>query len=143
MANWFEVRAGTMTEAEARAYFGRPTLSEAIQPGETGAMRLRLSCLIRWPSPAAFKTPSRAGDKPHVPSEPRSLIGSAWGGSTRIRSTARLREKSGVSRWPSVPRCEHHSNLRSQLIPNLGKLFPSHDGHLNNRQHNRYARVLA
>ena len=74
MANWFEVRAGTVTEAEARAYFRRPTLSEAIQPGETGAMRLRLSCLIRWPSPAAFKTPSRAGDKPHVPSEPRSLI---------------------------------------------------------------------
>ena len=26
MANWFEVRAGTMTEAEARAYFGRPTI---------------------------------------------------------------------------------------------------------------------
>jgi tetratricopeptide (TPR) repeat protein len=26
MANWFEVRAGTMTEAAARAYFGRPTI---------------------------------------------------------------------------------------------------------------------
>jgi len=25
MANWFEVRAGTMTEAAGRAYFGRPT----------------------------------------------------------------------------------------------------------------------
>jgi len=26
MANWFEVRAGTITEAAARAYFGRPTI---------------------------------------------------------------------------------------------------------------------
>lgn len=25
MANWFEVQARTMTEAEARAYFARPT----------------------------------------------------------------------------------------------------------------------
>jgi hypothetical protein len=26
MANWFEVRAGTTTQAEARAYFARPTI---------------------------------------------------------------------------------------------------------------------
>ena len=36
MANWFEVRAGTMTEAEARAYFGSPTIRSRQQPGEGG-----------------------------------------------------------------------------------------------------------
>ena len=44
----------------------------------------------------------------------------------QVNGAVWLGQKSGVSRWPPVPRCERHSNPGSQFIRNLGKFFPSH-----------------